>query len=82
VARKIASMQSCTEVRLALLAIAEDAASWGRPQAPREVEHVAVRVALAEDRDEPEDPALNAEALAVGADEASQASFDAPYSDV
>ena len=58
------------EVRLALPAVAEHAqARRIAPQAPVEIEDVAVRVALAENRDETEDAALEAEAFAVGLDQ-------------
>src|ERR1051325_9002360 len=53
------------EIRLALLAVTEDAqARRVLPQAVVEVEDVAVRVALAENRHESKDPPLHPEALA------------------
>ena len=72
------------EVRLALPAVAEHAQLSGRMLAGCvEVEHVAVRVALAEDRDEAEDrsPACRSP-RSRPAISPSPASFEAPYSEV
>src|SRR5450755_3019312 len=57
-------------VRLLLPAVAEDAERCRIAAKTRvEVEHVAVRIALAEDRDEAEDEPLEAEAFAVRLDQ-------------
>ena len=67
------------EVGLALLAVAENAQPRRvLAQLLVEVEDVAVGVALAEDRDEAEDIALKPETFAIGLDQPSPASFDAP----
>ena len=59
------------EIRLSLCAVAEDFQMIGMfGELLIEIEHVAVRVALAENRDEAEDVALESVAFAVGVDEA------------
>ena len=59
------------QVRLALRAVAQHVQLVGmRQQLLVEIEDVAVGVALAQDRDEAEDVALEAEAFAIGRDQA------------